>query len=264
MKDAGQPYPFEFPERPLAGRVIALAGGTGGLGAATAELLARQGSRIILGYRANHPRAHALAQYLQQRYGCPLQLVAGAIEDPATRQAYQQAAARWGGLDGLAVFAGQPVRVPWEQIDRAALETSIEANFLGPILLARELGEAMEAEGREGAIVLLASMQAVAAFSSSLPYGAAKAALVHAARILARQWLHVRVNVVAPGVTVAGMAAASVAAGKYDVCLERRMVARFGRAEQVARVVSFLLEPDHYLTGQLLVVDGGLTLRATP
>jgi NAD(P)-dependent dehydrogenase (short-subunit alcohol dehydrogenase family) len=85
--------------------------------------------------------------------------------------------------------------------------------------------------------------------------------LVQAARVLARQWKRVRVNVVAPGATVAGMAEASVSAGKYDPYITSGAIARFGRPEDVARAVRFFFEPDNYITGQVLVVDGGLTLR---
>ena len=73
--------------------------------------------------------------------------------------------------------------------------------------------------------------------------------------------LDVRVNIVAPGVTTAGMARASVDAGKYDPYVERKVIPRFGRPEDVAKVVRLLLEPDSYITGQVLAVDGGLTLR---
>lgn len=66
---------------------------------------------------------------------------------------------------------------------------------------------------------------------------------------------------VAPGVTMAGMALASLEAGKYDPYIRQQVISRFGRAEDVARVIRLLLEPDNYLTGQVIVVDGGLTLR---
>jgi NAD(P)-dependent dehydrogenase (short-subunit alcohol dehydrogenase family) len=119
----------------------------------------------------------------------------------------------------------------------------------------------MERGSQGGCLVLLATMQALSAFPSSLNYAAPKAAMVHAARILAQQWTRVRVNIVAPGATLAGMAATSVQSGKYDRHIASGAISRFGRPEDVARAVRFFLEPDNYVTGQVLVVDGGLTLR---
>ena len=67
-------------------------------------------------------------------------------------------------------------------------------------------------------------------------------------------------NVIAPGVTAAGMAEASIASGKYDHFISSGLAPRFGRAIDIARTVRFLLEPDSYITGQILSVDGGATL----
>jgi NAD(P)-dependent dehydrogenase (short-subunit alcohol dehydrogenase family) len=69
------------------------------------------------------------------------------------------------------------------------------------------------------------------------------------------------VNVVAPGVSMAGMALKSIQSGKYDSYVKDKIIPRFGRPEDVARAVRFFLEPDNYITGQVLTVDGGLTLR---
>ncbi len=71
----------------------------------------------------------------------------------------------------------------------------------------------------------------------------------------------VRVNIVAPGVNRAGMALKSIESGKYDSYIDQKIIPRFGRPEDVARVVRLLLEPDNYITGQVMIVDGGLTLR---
>jgi NAD(P)-dependent dehydrogenase (short-subunit alcohol dehydrogenase family) len=121
----------------------------------------------------------------------------------------------------------------------------------------------MKADGTAGAIVLMGTMQAVALFAGSTAYAAQKAALVHAARILAKECrgpANIRVNVVSPGITAAGMAEASIASGKYDRYLKEGIIPRFGRAGDVARAVRFFLEPDNYVTGQVLSVDGGITL----
>src|SRR5260370_20081008 len=121
----------------------------------------------------------------------------------------------------------------------------------------------MKAAGTAGAIVLMGTMQAVALFAGSTAYAAQKAALVHAPRILAKEWrgpANIRVNVVRPGITAAGMAEASIASGKYGRYLTDGIIPRFGRAKDVARAVRFFLEPDNYVTGQVLSVDGGITL----
>jgi len=255
-------FQYEFAERALAGRTIVVAGGTGGLGAATVALLAREGARLVVGYRANRARAEALARAMNEQFATQLTLIAGDIAEEATRAAFSRAVEQASSpLYGAVIFPGDPARVSFDALNREALEASQHANFTGPVLLARDLGQVMEQVRTGGSLVLLGTMQAVAAFPSSLNYAAPKAALVHAARVLAMQWETVRVNVVAPGATVTGMAEASVRSGKYDSYVAGKVIPRFGRPEDVARAVRFFLEPDNYVTGQVLVVDGGLTLR---
>ena len=228
-------------------RVVALAGGSGGLGAATARLLVAEGARVVVGYHHDLERA--------ERLGVPV--CRADIRTAEGRKTLLDAAA---GMYGLVVLVGDPGR----GADEDTLRRSVEVNYLGPVLLAREAAERMQAAGTQGAIVLLASMQAVHVFENSTAYAAAKVALIHAARVLAKECggrANIRVNVVAPGVTTAGMAEASVRSGKYDRLLESGVIPRWGRAEHVARAVRFFLEPDSYITGQVLAVDGGLTLR---
>lgn len=252
---------YEFAERSLAGKTVIVAGGSGGLGAATVALLAREGARVVCGYRANRERGEALARAVREQHGAEIALVGGDISDADVRRAYLERAQQSGApLTAAAIFPGDPGRVPLEQLNRDAMHASLDANYVGPMLLARDLGAAMEGAGG-GSVVLLATMQALGIFPGSLNYAAPKAALVHGARILARTWSKVRVNVVAPGATIAGMAEASVSGGKYDSFIEGGAVPRFGRPEDVARAVRFFLEPDNYVTGQVLLVDGGLTLK---
>jgi NAD(P)-dependent dehydrogenase (short-subunit alcohol dehydrogenase family) len=66
--------------------------------------------------------------------------------------------------------------------------------------------------------------------------------------------------VISPGVIAAGMAETSIASGKYDRYRDDAIIHRFGRPKDVARAVRFFLEPDNYVTGQVLSVDGGLTM----
>lgn len=234
-----------------SGRDIVLAGGAGGLGSATAELLAAEGARLIVSYRSNRERARKLEPQAT--------LVQADLLNPDDRAKLLHAA---GQLYGLVVFAGEPSRMKHpDEFAQVALRSQ-ETNYLGPLLLAREAAARMQAAKTEGAIVLFSTMQAVHLFPGSTAYAAAKAALQHGARILAKELraANIRVNVIAPGVTAAGMAEASIASGKYDHFLSTGVVPRFGRAIDVARAVRFFLEPDNYITGQVLSVDGGATL----
>lgn len=259
-------FHYDFPEKALAGRTLAVAGGTGGLGSALVALLAREGARVIVGYRSNVERAEKLRRSIEEQFGARLYLVAGDILNAEVRRAYVGAVKKVGQpLAGAAIFSGEPARVAFESLNRETIAASFESNYVGPLLFAKDLGETMEgsneAPGAGGSLVLLATMQAVAPFPSSLAYATPKAALVHAAKVLALQWNKVSVNVVAPGATVAGMAESSVSAGKYDRHISSGAISRFGHPEDIARAVRFFLEPGQYATGQVLTVDGGLTIR---
>jgi 3-oxoacyl-[acyl-carrier protein] reductase len=232
-----------LPRDSLAGREIVVAGASGGLGSVCAALLAAEGARVIAGYRtlAPEPRAGTVA------------VQADITAEEGRRRLLDSAPA----LYGLAVFAGMAARS--EELS----EESMRVNYFGPVALAREAAARMSRGATQGAIVLISTMQAVALFPGSTPYAAPKAALLHAARILAKECrgpANIRVNVICPGVMQAGMAEASIASGKYEGYLRGGAIPRYGRAEDVARAVRFFLEPDNYITGQALVVDGGLTL----
>src|SRR5690242_3958498 len=215
----------------LRDKEVIVAGGSGGIGSAVTALLLEEGARVIVSYRANRERAEMWkdrAAVLQADLAMP---------DDRTR--LLDAAA---GLYALVVLAGTPAR------SEAAMQESHDINYLGPILLAREAATRMKAAGTHGAIVVTSTMQANALFPGSTAYAAQKAALQHAARILARECRgpsNIRVNVVSPGITAAGMAEASIASGKYDRFVQDGIIPRFARAGDIARGVRFLLEPDN-------------------
>jgi pteridine reductase len=221
---------------PLDRLEILLVGGAGGLGSATSDLLKSQGANVIVSSRTHGIRADITMADDRKR-----------LLDALPK------------LHGLVVFTGSPARGEIED----AMRISHQVNYEGPILLAREAVERMKAAGTPGAIVLFSTMQAVALFPGSTAYAGEKAALLHSARILAKECrgpANIRVNVIAPGVMAAGMAQASIASGKYERYLKDGSIPRYGKAEDVARAVRFLLEPDNYITGQVLSVDGGITL----
>jgi NAD(P)-dependent dehydrogenase (short-subunit alcohol dehydrogenase family) len=212
-------------------------------------MLAADGLRLVISYKSNRARAEKLADR-----GVIVQADLASEED---RKALLDAAA---DLYGLVVFSGDPARVADFE---GAARLSFEANYLGPVMLAREAADRMKSAGTPGAIVLISTMQAVSLFPGSTAYAAQKAALLHAGRVLAKECrgkTNIRVNVICPGVNQAGMAEASIASGKYAKYIDDDVIPRYGRAEDIARAVRFFLQPDNYITGQVLTVDGGLTL----
>ena len=242
----------------MKGKAIILAGGSGGLGAATAEAIASQGGIPVIGCLKNRERADTLASYLGEKYGLQVPVVVGDISSPETRRRLIEQARVAGDLYGLVPFVGDAARIPIENASEDDLLNSLRINFVSPLLLARDFATAL-AEA-DGSIVFIGTMQGVAVFPGSAAYAAPKAALIHGARILAKQW-KIRVNVVCPGVNNAGMAEQSVQSGKYDSFISRQIIPRWGTPQDVARAVLFFLQSDNYVTGQVLTIDGGLTAK---
>src|SRR4051794_3040961 len=186
---------------------VVIAGGSGGLGSAVVERLASEW-RVIFSYLRNAQGADALA-------GFGVAVKADLLVDDDRLRLLDAAPE----LYGLVVMTGIATRGGTAEDHRR----SHELNFLGPVLLAREAAERMKRRGTKGAIILLSTMQATAVFPGSTAYAAQKAALIHAGRVLAKECRgphDIRVNVICPGVNQAGMAEASIAAGKYDVYLK--------------------------------------------
>ncbi len=255
-------YEYAFEDR-LDGRSVLVAGGTGGLGAAVCARLMKGGARVVLGYAHDSQRAGNVKAALEAQYGGEACLLQADIATDDGRLRVLEA------IDdetfyGAVVCVGDPARVPPDGLDLAALEGAMRLNYTGPILLARGCAEILARRAVPGAVVLLSSMQGLVPFPGSLAYSGPKSALLHAARILAQEYGgsgNIRVNVVAPGVTESGMALASISSGKYDSFIDNGVIPRFGYPEDVARSVWFFMAPDNYVTGQSLLVDGGLTLR---
>lgn len=240
--------------------VAMVTGSTSGIGEAIARRLSRDGYFVVLHSRSSVEAGHALAREL----GAAAYVQADLSVDADRIKLVREATAIRGQLDVLVNNAGISRVIP--HADLAAATPDVwqalhEVNVVAPFRLVTEarpaLGEAA-ARGRPGCVVNVSSHAGVRPKGASIPYAATKAALNHVTRLLALSLApEIRVNAVAPGLVDTPLTAEWTQA--QQLWRERAPMRRSAHPEDIAQVVSMLVASD-YLTGEILLSDGGLNL----
>jgi 3-oxoacyl-[acyl-carrier protein] reductase len=241
----------------LSGRVGLVTGASGGIGAALARELAAAGVRLGLGYGGSRERAERLAEEIV-RAGGEAWPVGADLADPQAPVAQVGAVAdRFGGLDVLVCNAGVGERRDWPEVSLADWDRAMAVNLRAPFLAAQAALPGM-VERRFGRVLFVSSL---AAFTGGLvgPHYAASKAGLHALTAFLSQ------RVAADGVTVNTIAPALIAEtgmlpGSPAELAARVPVRRLGRPEEVADLALAMLR-NGYLTGQVVVIDGGVHPR---
>jgi ketoreductase RED2 len=233
--------------------VALVTGSSSGIGRAVAERFARDGARVIVNSSRSVEEGQALARELGGVY------VAGDVaREEDAKRLVATALERFGRLDVVINNAGTTKRIPFAELDAADDETwrrILGVNLLGAWYVSRAAVPALR-ESR-GAIVNVGSVAGFVAGGSSLPYAVSKAALHHLTRCLAQALApEVRVNAVAPGLVETPWTAGWAA---NDAIVARTPLARAATPDDVADAIVFLAR-NEFATGQIVVVDGGLTL----
>ncbi|MEK6364957.1 MAG: SDR family oxidoreductase [Burkholderia gladioli] len=240
--------------------VALVTGSTSGIGAAIARRLSRDGYAIVLHSRASAAAGQALAREL----GSAVYVQADLADDGARVRLVREAIAAWGRLDVLVNNAGISRVIP--HADLAAATPAIwqelhEVNVIAPFRLVSEAQAALReaaARGRPGCVVNVSSHAGVRPKGASIPYAASKAALNHVTRLLALSLApEIRVNAVAPGLVDTPLTADWTQA--RQLWKERAPMRRAASPEDIAQAVAMLVASD-YLTGEILLSDGGLNL----
>jgi 3-oxoacyl-[acyl-carrier protein] reductase len=248
----------------LRGKSILVAGATGGLGQAVVSELASLEATLMLIHHGVSTRATELRNKLTSTssdavfYSCDF-TNSDDIHD-ALETFFDQSKEPY----GLVNLIGDPARVDWQKAQINHMQESFLKNASAPLHSAKEFGLRLQQKKLAGAIVLFSTMQGVYPFEGSLYYATPKAALIHGAKILAKEFggdPFIRVNVIAPGVNKAGMAEESIKKGKYEKLVQQKIIPSYGDPSSIGRLTAFLLDPGLYMTGQALLYDGGLTLR---
>jgi NAD(P)-dependent dehydrogenase (short-subunit alcohol dehydrogenase family) len=241
------------------GKVAIVTGASRGIGLGIAERLAAEGARVVITAR----KQEALDEAVQQLGGPDVAMaVAGKADDPAHQdEAIARTLERFGRVDMLVNNTGiNPVYGPMIELDLDAARKIFEVNVLSALSWTQKVHQAWLAE-HGGAVVNVSSVGGLKPAPGIGFYGSSKAMLNHVTQELAVELgPNIRVNAVAPAVVKTKFATA-LYEGKEEKVSAEYPLKRLGVPEDIGSVVAFLLSEDAgWLTGQVVVIDGGLTL----
>jgi 3-oxoacyl-[acyl-carrier protein] reductase len=250
----------------LKGKAALVTGGASGIGLATATVLAANGCTVAVNHLDGDPRGPEAVERLRAA-GHEAIAAPGNIGDAADCERMVGAAVRdLGRLDFLVNNAGTPgtrTQIAPKELDRITeqlWQTVVQVNLLGVFRCAKAAAPALKAAG--GAVVNVASIAGLESPGSSLAYGATKAGVISLTKNLARALSpEARVNAVAPG-AVDSPWMVEWTEERRQASAEKALLKRRCTPDDLAEVIVFLLAGAAMVTGQTVVVDGGLTLEA--
>ena len=252
----------------LTGRIVIVSGaGGGGIGTAVTRLAAQAGATVLGVSRSKENLDRHVAPLADEGLSV-IPVAADASTEEGIARVLEQARQTEGRLYGLVNVAGGAAPATWMPATRVTREdwrALFTQNLETMFFMSQAVAAELKARELPGSIVSISSISGINTAPFHIAYGTAKAALVAVTRTMALELAlaGIRVNAIAPGVTE------TPASGTYvdvDVERDRRAIAmgRRGRPEEQAGAVLFLLSDlSSYITGQTILVDGGLNLRWT-
>ncbi len=244
----------------LTGKVAVVTGASSGLGRRSAMVLAAAGAQVVAVAR----RADALADLANELGDACAPVVADLADRGDWADCAKRVAAPFGDPDILVHAAGINTRQEADDITLEAWDTTLDLNLAAPFFLAQALVPAMRKRGW-GRIVNFASLQSYRAFPAGLSYGASKGGIAQMTRAMAQAWSQygITANSIGPGFFRTELTAAvfadpeRAARNAAQTCIGRN-----GEVSDMDGPMLFLCsDASAYVTGQILMVDGGFTAK---
>lgn len=243
----------------LAGRVVLVTGSSRGIGAEVAVKAAAEGATVAVHYHRGADAAQATLARVRA-HGGPAEVFAADIADgPQAEALVGQVIERFGRIDGLVNNAGRTLVGPFLDIEPADWDDVLRTDLSAAYHTCRAALPSMLGQG-SGAIVNVASRLGQVGVLNTAAYSAAKAGLIGLTRALAREFgpHGIRVNAVAPGVTETDMTTELIDSEEGRRRLREMPLGRFGRPDEVADAVIFLLsDASSLFLGQTLNPNAG-------
>ncbi len=227
------------------GKTALVTGGTSGIGLATAQRLRAEGAQVVVTGRSRVESPEFVTVRGDVTRLEDLDELASVVRD------------RFGSLDVVFANAGVATFGALEEVTEAEYDRVMGTNVKGVYFTLQKLAPLLS---EDAAVVINASWTLHRGMAGGSLYSATKAAVHNLARTLAAELAPVRVNTVSPGYITTPMFHANVEVAEQPAVLSAIPLDRFGTAEEVAAAVAFLASPEAaYITGQDLIIDGGLT-----
>jgi 3-oxoacyl-[acyl-carrier protein] reductase/pteridine reductase len=240
--------------RPLAGKTALVTGGARRIGRAIALRLAASGANVAITYRDSQPEAEETVRALAVFDVEALAVRTDLTDAESIRQTVAAVVEEFGRLDLLINNAGLFEQAALEEITSEQWDRVFATNTRAPFLVAQAAYKHLRAAG--GRIINIGSLGGSHPWATHAHYCTSKAALHMLSQTMAKAWApEVSVNCVVPGMIVQGEVGEA-----YVRFAEKTPMRRNGSAEDVAAAVLFFATGPHFITGQLLAVDGGLGL----
>jgi len=249
----------------FADKRVVIASGGSGIGAATAERVASEGGRVVVG-DINEEGAIATVERIRADGGTAEAIRYDLAEEASTNALIARCVDAFGGIDGLvnvgADLSPQTMTGDLDllEMDIAVWQRVMRVNVIGHALTAREAIRHMVGQGTGGSIVCVSSEAASCGEDTRPAYAASKAGVNALMRQIALRWGKegIRCNCVAPGITMSATAEEQMAPDFKQKWLDMTTMKRFGRPADLASTIVHLLSDDAaWVSGQVWHVNGG-------